>query len=187
MTEMGQGEYQENPEDPTCGQDERWQPPNEQTQGNWQPPSHLQGPQRTEYIIFGAGGAVLAISPLLPWVTTLSIANFNLFGWTSATGSVALLPWGMLFAGIILAVMAFVGKRLTLLSRTAGIIVAISRGWSDGDIRRHFLDVAWKEVGDVANAPHHPERDVNAELFDERDARLLLILTAALSEYVGGF
>jgi hypothetical protein len=65
-----------------------------------------------------------------------------------------------------------------------GEIIAADRGWADGDIRRQLLDVLWKEIGDVANAPHHPEGDVNAELFDGRDARLLLILTAALSEYV---
>jgi hypothetical protein len=44
--------------------------------------------------------------------------------------------------------------------------------------------VLWKEVGDIANAPHHPEGSVDAELFDWRDARLVLLLTAALSEYV---
>jgi hypothetical protein len=39
-------------------------------------------------------------------------------------------------------------------------------------------------TGHVANASHHPEGNVNAEAFDERDARLILLLTAALSEYV---
>jgi hypothetical protein len=63
-------------------------------------------------------------------------------------------------------------------------IVAMDRGWAEDDIRRQLLDVLWKEIGDVANAPHHPEGDVNAELFDGRDARLLLVLAAALSEYV---
>jgi hypothetical protein len=62
--------------------------------------------------------------------------------------------------------------------------IAIDRRWPEGDIRRQLLDRLWKEVGDVANAPHHPEGDVNAELFNERDARLVLVLTAALSEYV---
>ena len=73
--------------------------------------------------------------------------------------------------------------------RTAGKrriaeIVADDRQWANGDIRHQLLDTLWKEVGDVANAPHHPEGDVNAELFTGRDARLLLLLTAALSEYV---
>ena len=38
--------------------------------------------------------------------------------------------------------------------------------------------------GDIANAPHHPENDDDIELFDRRDARLVLMLTAVLSEYV---
>jgi hypothetical protein len=63
-------------------------------------------------------------------------------------------------------------------------VVKADRGWSEGDIRRDLLDMLWKEIGDVANAPHHPEGNVNAELFNDRDARLILLLTAALSEYV---
>jgi hypothetical protein len=47
-----------------------------------------------------------------------------------------------------------------------------------------MLDVIWKEVGDVANAPPHPEGDVDADMFEKRDARLVLLLTAALSEYI---
>jgi hypothetical protein len=62
--------------------------------------------------------------------------------------------------------------------------VAADRRWPSDDVRRSLLDVLWKEVGDVANAPHHPEGEVDAELFDGRDARLVLLLTAALSEYV---
>lgn len=63
-------------------------------------------------------------------------------------------------------------------------VVKDDRNWPDGDIRRDLLDTLWKEIGDVANAPHHPEGNVNAELFNDRDARLILLLTAALSEYV---
>lgn len=63
-------------------------------------------------------------------------------------------------------------------------VIAGLRGWQDGDVRRDLLDALWKEVGDIANAPHHPEGDVDAEIFDARDARLVLLLTAALSEYV---
>lgn len=69
-------------------------------------------------------------------------------------------------------------------ARRVADIVAGDRRWPAGDIRRDLLDVLWKEVGDIANASHHPEGDVDAELFDERDARLVLLLTAALSEYV---
>lgn len=63
-------------------------------------------------------------------------------------------------------------------------VVAGKRQWPAGDIRRQFLDTLWKEIGDVANASHHPEGNVNAELFTGRDARLLLVLAAALSAYV---
>jgi hypothetical protein len=63
-------------------------------------------------------------------------------------------------------------------------IVSGERAWPESDIRRDLLDTLWREVGDVANAPHHPEGDVDAQTFDGRDARLLLLLTSALSEYV---
>jgi hypothetical protein len=63
-------------------------------------------------------------------------------------------------------------------------IVGDERAWPADDIRRALLDTLWKEVGDVANAPHHPEGNVDAELFNRRDARLMLLLTASLSEYV---
>lgn len=63
--------------------------------------------------------------------------------------------------------------------------IAQERQWPDNDIRRQLLDTLWKKVSDIANAPHHPEGDVNAELFTGGDARLLLLLTAALSEYLG--
>jgi hypothetical protein len=63
-------------------------------------------------------------------------------------------------------------------------LVAADRAWPVGDVRHGLLDLLWKKVGDVANTPHHPEGDVDAELFDGRDARLVLLLTTALSEYV---
>lgn len=63
-------------------------------------------------------------------------------------------------------------------------VIAELRGWAGEDIRRQLLDTLWKEVGDVANTPPHPEGDVDADLFERRDARLILLLTAALSEYI---
>jgi hypothetical protein len=69
-------------------------------------------------------------------------------------------------------------------SRRIAQAVAEVRNWPADDVRRGMLDQLWKEIGDVANAPHHPEGDVNAEVFDQRDARLILLLTTALSEYV---
>lgn len=75
-------------------------------------------------------------------------------------------------------------QRASTSKRRIATIVGDDRAWPEGDIRRDLLDTLWKEVGDVANAPHHPEGNVNAELFDERDARLVLLLTATLSEYI---
>jgi hypothetical protein len=69
-------------------------------------------------------------------------------------------------------------------NRRVADVISDERGWTEDDVRRQMLDQLWKEVGDVANAPHHPEGNVDAELFERRDARLVLLLTAALSEYV---
>lgn len=65
-------------------------------------------------------------------------------------------------------------------------VIAGLRTWPAGDVRHGLLDSLWKEVGDIANAPHHPEGDVDAEVFDAHDARLVLLLAAALSQYVSG-
>lgn len=58
------------------------------------------------------------------------------------------------------------------------------RGWSDRDARRHFVDSVWKAITDITNAPHHPEGDASSQDFDAADARLILVLTAALSAYL---
>ena len=68
--------------------------------------------------------------------------------------------------------------------RRVAQVIAEDRGWPKDDVRRQLLDAMWKEVGDVANSPHHPEGDVDTELFEQRDARLILVLVAALSEYL---
>lgn len=70
------------------------------------------------------------------------------------------------------------------MNRRVADVISDERGWLENDIRRQMLDQLWKKVGDVANAPHHPEGDVNTESFERRDARLILLLAAALSEYV---
>lgn len=69
-------------------------------------------------------------------------------------------------------------------NRHVAQIIADERGWPEDDVRRQLVDTIWKRVGDIADAPHHPEGDVDAELFERRDARLILLLTAALSEYL---
>jgi hypothetical protein len=72
----------------------------------------------------------------------------------------------------------------TTSKRRVAEVIAADRQWPVGDVRSKLLHRLWKEVGDVANAPHHPEGDVDGDVFDVRDARLLLLLTSALSEYV---
>jgi hypothetical protein len=49
-----------------------------------------------------------------------------------------------------------------------------------------FIDGLWKASTDVVNAAHHPEGQASGQHFDREDARLMLVVTAALSEYVGG-
>ena len=64
-------------------------------------------------------------------------------------------------------------------------VVAEPLGWADGDARRQFLDGIWKAATDFVNAPHHPEGSGQDAWLDHRDARLALMMTALLSEYLG--
>lgn len=69
-------------------------------------------------------------------------------------------------------------------SMPVATMVAQRRGWPSTDVRRTLLDSLWKEVGDMASYPHHPEGQVDAQSFTPKDARLVLLLTAALCDYV---
>ncbi|MHB8290191.1 MAG: hypothetical protein ACYDEY_13350 [Acidimicrobiales bacterium] len=64
-------------------------------------------------------------------------------------------------------------------------VVAERLGWAEGDTRQQFLDSAWKAARDFVNASHHPEGSGQGVRLDYRDARLTLMLTALLSEYLG--
>lgn len=63
-------------------------------------------------------------------------------------------------------------------------VISEKRGWAEGDGRTAFLDGLWKAAIDIVNAPHHPEGRPAEQNFDASDARLMLLLTASLSEYV---
>lgn len=63
-------------------------------------------------------------------------------------------------------------------------VVTERRRWPEGDGRRAFLDSVWKAITDITNAPHHPEGEASGQQFDAPDARLILLLTAALSAYL---
>ncbi|MDA8385227.1 MAG: hypothetical protein M0Z88_03050 [Actinomycetota bacterium] len=62
--------------------------------------------------------------------------------------------------------------------------LAQAQGWIDGDVRRNLIDTYWSRIIDTASAPHHPEGNPEIELFAAHDARLVLFVTAALSQYL---
>ncbi len=68
--------------------------------------------------------------------------------------------------------------------RPLASVIAEKRGWGESDGRTAFLDALWKAAIDIVNAPHHPEGKPVQQHFDASDARLMLVLTAALSQYV---
>jgi len=68
--------------------------------------------------------------------------------------------------------------------RTVAAIIAEGQGWTDDDGRTVFLDGLWKSAKDIVNTPHHPEGSPIEQNFDASDARLMLILTATLSQYL---
>lgn len=70
--------------------------------------------------------------------------------------------------------------RRTLVSAT----IAVARHWPDRDARTAFLDQLWQAAVELVNRPHHPEGTATPQGYEAADARLLLLLTAALSEYV---
>ncbi|HEX3679024.1 MAG TPA: hypothetical protein VHU90_04820, partial [Galbitalea sp.] len=63
-------------------------------------------------------------------------------------------------------------------------LLANRRRWPPSDARIAFVDGIWKSAVDLVNAPHHPEGHEQPQHFDAADARLILLLTAALSSYV---
>jgi hypothetical protein len=65
-------------------------------------------------------------------------------------------------------------------------VVAARLGWSAEDARLRFLDDLWKATNDLSNVPHHPEGQVVApQEISPSDARLMFLLVASLSEYLG--
>lgn len=70
--------------------------------------------------------------------------------------------------------------------RPVATVVAERSGWETTDSRVAFLDSTWKAAIDHVNVPHHPEGRASEQRFEAADARLMLMLTAALSEFVAG-
>lgn len=69
-------------------------------------------------------------------------------------------------------------------NRPVAAVIAERRGWTESDGRTGFVEGVWKAAIDIVNAPHHPEGQPSEQHFDASDARLMLMLTAALSQYV---
>lgn len=63
-------------------------------------------------------------------------------------------------------------------------VLADRSKWPADDRRRIFIDGLWKAATDLVNVPHHPEGHAVQQHFDCEDARLMLMLAAALSEFV---
>ncbi|MHB8491403.1 MAG: hypothetical protein ACYDA6_04200 [Solirubrobacteraceae bacterium] len=70
--------------------------------------------------------------------------------------------------------------------RRVAAVIAEQRRWAGDDARIAFIDGLWKATNDLVNAPHHPEGTDATQHFDAPDARLTLLLTAALSQYISG-
>jgi hypothetical protein len=65
-------------------------------------------------------------------------------------------------------------------------VVGTRIGWSESDLRRRFIDDLWKAANDISNVPHHPEgQAVSPQEVGPHDARLLFLVVAGLSEYLG--
>jgi hypothetical protein len=62
-------------------------------------------------------------------------------------------------------------------------IVARDRQWADGDDRRELIFTLWQRVSKIVSVPHHSEGEASLA-FDRRDAKLVLVLVAGLSEYL---
>lgn len=65
-------------------------------------------------------------------------------------------------------------------------IVANQLQWDENDRRRKFVDDLWKAANDLSNVPHHPEsQTARLQEIGADDARLMLMIVSALSEYLG--
>lgn len=69
-------------------------------------------------------------------------------------------------------------------AKSVAQMIAEREGWDVADRRIGFIDGLWKTATDVANVEHHPEGTRHEQTFSANDARLMLHVTAALSEYI---
>jgi hypothetical protein len=64
------------------------------------------------------------------------------------------------------------------------MVIAAKRGWAADDSGVPFIDSIWSAALNMTNSQNHPEGSADDPGNNAADARMMLLLTAALSEYV---
>ncbi len=85
------------------------------------------------YLLFGLGGGLLALSPVLPWVNILFIGSVSLFRLASLANSVVVLPWAMVGVGLGIVVATLSQSRLETLSVVSVATVLLALVFGGGD------------------------------------------------------
>lgn len=93
---------------------------------------HLKGPDRGPYLLIGAGGALIALCTILPWVHVIFLGSFNMFRLTSVAHSDGWIPVLAILAGlgIVAAVLAAQPVRHLAWASGAVAVLAVIAGWS---------------------------------------------------------
>ena len=95
------------------------------TPGQFSAP-YSASPYKTEYLLIGLGGALVALSTVLPWLHVDLFGSLNLFRLATAVHITPVLPWAMVAMGIGIAVQAYRAATITQLAWTAfGTLVAV--------------------------------------------------------------
>ena len=66
-----------------------------------------------------------------------------------------------------------------------GEIIGGTQGWPPDDPRINWLNGLWQSLIDMSNAAHHPESRSADHVFAMHEAKLHLMMAAAVSEYLG--
>jgi hypothetical protein len=64
------------------------------------------------------------------------------------------------------------------------VLVGNAHKWPTDDPRRNLLDSVWQALINAGNVPHHPEAQAGSYEPTAADARLHLMMTAVVSEYL---
>jgi len=83
---------------------------------NWRWPAHLRGGYRREYLLIGAGGGLVAVSTVLPWLFVAFAGGVNLWTLVSTLHLFAYLPISMVTLGTVLLVGAYFGAPVRALA-----------------------------------------------------------------------